>query len=337
MEAGGDPPIESEVPLLAFGQQRTEVTWNHFTEKSDKSGLSMPNGSYWPSGKMLGGSGGVNAMLYVRGNSRDYDRWEEMGNTDWGWKTALKYFMKSEDQQQPSYLSDGNEKFHAAGGPLKVGSFMSVDVMKYIIADAAIELGYKEVLDINGDNYLGFASPGGTVHEGRRFSPAKAFLNPAKNRPNLHIVKRALATKIEIDDKKVAKGVHFVVETPSGQKKLFAKAKKEVIVSAGAVNSPKLLMLSGVGPQKHLQDLNIPLVKNLQVGENLQDHIIVPLFYTYHKSRAAPFDLTQFVSDIFSYILHKVGPFSNLGAVDMFVSSFLTIFFSSNFFLNLVL
>lgn len=319
LEAGGDPPVESVTPLLAFGQQRTKATWNHFTEPSKKSGLSMPKGSYWPSGKMIGGSGSVNAMLYVRGNSRDYDRWEEMGNTGWGWKQCLKYFMKSEDQQQPSLLSGGNEKFHATGGPLKVGSYMSVDPMKYIIAEAAVELGYKELIDTNGETYIGFATPGGTLHQGKRWSPAKAFLVPAKDRPNLKIVKHATATKIEIDENKVAKGVHFVIETPTGKKEMFAKAKKDVIVSSGAVNSAKLLLLSGVGPKQHLADFKIPLVKDLQVGENLQDHIIVPLFYTYHKTRSHPFDVKEFVDTIYSYVMHQVGPFSNLGAVDMIV------------------
>ncbi|XP_063705508.1 glucose dehydrogenase [FAD, quinone]-like [Culicoides brevitarsis] len=317
LEAGGDPPIESEVPLLAFGQQRSKVTWNHYCEKSDKSSLSLPKGSYWPSGKLLGGSSGVNAMLYVRGNSRDYDRWEEMGCTDWGWKTVLKYFMKSEDQQQPSYLQDGNEKFHAAGGPLKVGSFMSADVMKYIVADAAIELGYREVLDINGGSYLGFSTPGGTLHQGKRWSAAKAFLNSAKDRENLNIIKHATATKIEFDDKKRAKGVHFVLETPQGPKKMFVKAKKEVIVASGTVNSAKLLLLSGVGPEKHLKEMQIPVVQDLQVGENLQDHIVIPLFYSYHKTNSLPFDVTQFVSDFFAYVMHRVGPFSHMGALDM--------------------
>lgn len=290
----------------------------------------MPNGSYWPSGKMIGGSGSVNAMLYVRGNSRDYDRWEEMGNPGWGWKTALKYFKKSEDQQQPSFLAGGNEKFHATGGPLKVGSYMSVDPLKYIIAEAAIELGYKEILDTNGETYIGFATPGGTLHEGRRWSPAKAFLNPAKDRPNLHIIKHATATKVEIDENKVSKGVHFVVDTPIGKKEMFAKARKDIIVSSGAVNSAKLLLLSGVGPKEHLEEHKIPLIKDLQVGENLQDHIIVPLFYTYHKTRSHPFDVKEFVDNIYAYVMHQVGPFSCLGAVDMIVN-LLYLYFCTNF------
>uniref|UniRef100_A0A336MWJ3 CSON006487 protein n=1 Tax=Culicoides sonorensis TaxID=179676 RepID=A0A336MWJ3_CULSO len=317
LEAGGDPPIESEVPALCLSQQQTHASWNHFTEPSKTSGLSLPKGNYWPSGKMLGGSGSINAMLYVRGNSRDYDRWEEMGNPTWDWKNVLEYFKKSEDQQQQSYLIDGNEKFHASGGLLKVSSYMSVDPLKYIVAEAAMETGYKEVLDINGDTYIGFSTPGGTLYNGRRWSPAKAFLNSAKNRSNLHIIKNAYAAKVEIDANKITKGVHFVLETPNGQKKMFAKVKKDVIVSSGAVNSAKLLLLSGVGPKKDLKELNIPLIQELQVGENLQDHIIVPLYYTYHKTRSQPLDIKEFVDNIYAYIMHQVGPLSHLGAVDM--------------------
>jgi choline dehydrogenase-like flavoprotein len=291
----------------------TTHTWNYFAEKSTKASKAYKKGSFWPSGKTLGGSSSVNAMLYVRGNRRDYDTWEKDGNPGWGYDNALKYFKKSEGNQVDWIMEHTQGKYHRHGGLLKIDSFNSIETLKTVIYEAAFELDYIEQIDINTDgNHIGFATAQGTLYKGERHSTAKAFLNPIKDRKNLHIIKHALVTELIVNNGAV-EGIRFEV---SGEK-LEAKAKKEVILSAGAVGSPKILMLSGIGKADDLKQLNIPLVKDLPVGYNLQDHVIVMLLFQFHKSSAedhTPQDITE---SLYSFLKHRVGKFSGTGFSDL--------------------
>ncbi|XP_058447538.1 glucose dehydrogenase [FAD, quinone]-like isoform X3 [Malaya genurostris] len=313
LEAGGDPPIESEIPLMLMKTMNTSYVWNYYAEKSKIASKGYKNGSYWPRGKMLGGCSSNNAMLYVRGNSRDYDRWEELGNPTWGWKDVLSYFKKSEDNGA-YHIQEERGAFHGIGGLQKVNSFMSNDMTKLLITEAAAELGYSEIMDVNSDEFIGYCVLQGTIHNGKRYSTAKAFLNTAKNRTNLHIIKNAHVTKINVENGATT-GVTFDI---GENKNIFAKVNKEVILSAGSLNTPQILKLSGIGPKDELEKLNIPVVKNSPfVGENLQDHVIVPIYLSFHKSRPITIALDEFMDSIYSYFKYGLGPLGSIGATDL--------------------
>ncbi|CAH0696827.1 unnamed protein product [Spodoptera exigua] len=267
LEAGGDETEISDVPLLAGYLQLSKLDWQYKTEPSGTSCLAMEGGRCnWPRGKVLGGSSVLNYMLYLRGNRKDYDSWEAMGNKGWGYKDVLYYFKKSEDNKNPSLAQT---PYHSTGGYLTVSEAPYHTPLVSTFIDGGLELGYMN-RDINGENQTGFMEAQGTIRRGSRCSTSKAFLRPAKDRPNLHISMYSHATKVMIDPRtKVAFGVEFV-----RNKMIYRiRARKEVILSAGTVNSAQLLMLSGIGPAEELHKHKIPLIQNLKVGRNLQDHI----------------------------------------------------------------
>ncbi|EAT44638.1 AAEL004027-PA, partial [Aedes aegypti] len=295
LEAGGDPPIESELVPLFFHLQNSTYDWAYTIERSKRACKSMPNGCFWPRGKLLGGSGAINVMVYIRGNRRDYDQWEQLGNVGWGWNNVLEYFKKSENNVNPS-IADSNEgRFHGKGGYL----------------NAAAEAGYPEVLDMNAETHIGFNRLQGTIVNGTRCSPAKAFLSSVKDRPNLHIIKHAYASQVLFNPDKSVSGVKFLI---NGVHELQAIVRKEVVLSGGAINTPQLLMLSGVGREKDLRKLNISTISNLSVGKNLQDHNVVPIYYKVHASTAPPFDLkAEFADHLLEFLTKRTGPISNHG------------------------
>lgn len=298
---------------MFFGIQHTPHVWQ-FKGESDKACLSYKNGCYWPRGKMLGGSHGINAMIYLRGNERDYDEWERLGNPTWGWNDVLKYFKKSESNQNPELVKRENGKYHNSDGMLIVDSYHDIEEIKQIYLSAANELGYKFVDDFNSGNLVGYAFVQGTVQKGRRQSVAKTFLIPAKERPNLHIIKHAHVKKVVINDEGMATGVEF---TYNGTNEFTVHSKKEVVLSGGSISSPQLLLLSGVGPESHLKAHGIAVKKDLPVGHNLQDHLIVPVFYQFHESTAQAPTLEEILDIIYMYAIHKSGPLASVGAIDL--------------------
>lgn len=252
-------------------------------------------------------------MLYVRGNRRDYDHWEELGNSGWGYDQALKYFKRSEGNQVDWIMEMTQGKYHRHGGPLKIDLFNSIENTKTVIYEAAFELDYVEQMDINTDgNHIGFATAQGTLFQGERHSAAKAFLAPIKGRKNLHVIKHALVTELIIE-KDIVKGVKFEVNG----KTVEALAKKEVILSAGAVGSPKILMLSGIGKAEDLKKFSIPLVKDLPVGYNLQDHVFAVITFQFHKSTAKDQTGEDIAHPMFSFLQHRVGKFCGTGHTDL--------------------
>lgn len=209
-------------------------------------------------------------MVHIRGNDKDFNEWEAAGNKGWGWNDVLKYFKKSEGMRVKEIVeSDKDGKYHNTEGPLKVDSFHNREPIRDVVLKGGEELGYPTLIDINADKYIGLTVTTGTLDGNRRCTTAKAFLNPAKDRPNLYVIKHGHVTKVNIDQNKRATGVEFIVDNT----KLNAKAKKEVILSAGSVNTPQLLMLSGIGPKKHLKEIGIKVVADLPVGKNLQGKI----------------------------------------------------------------
>ncbi|XP_055309378.1 glucose dehydrogenase [FAD, quinone]-like [Sitodiplosis mosellana] len=310
LEAGGDPPIESEVPSLYEAIQKTQSDWEFYAE-SDSACLAQQHGCFWPRGKTLGGSSATNAMFYVRGTERDYNRWAELGNPTWDWEHALKYMKRSEANQNPDFVKYRNGKFHGDKGPLAVDFYGELHPMSKILIEAAQEHGIKFVDDINADDTLGYVNAQATVSNGRRQSTAKAYLVPAKNRSNLHIVKHAHVQKILINEENVATGVEFLYKD---EQLLRATNKKEVILSAGAVSSPPILMLSGVGPKEHLEKHNIKVKQDAPVGKNLLDHISTAIHFQFHRSSPTKVSPTDALDAIYNLAIHNKGPLTSLGA-----------------------
>lgn len=268
LEAGGDETITSEVPMAYSTLQLTALDWQFRTEPSNNYCLGMcQNRCNWPRGKVLGGSSVLNAMLYIRGNKRDYDEWAEMGNTGWDYESVLPYFKKSEDMRIHEYK---DSPYHGTGGHLTVEWFKyQSPISKYFIKTGQ-EMGYENI-DVNGPSQTGFTFSHGTLRDGLRCSTAKGFLRSASKRKNLHISTHSNVDKILIGETSMtAYGVQFRRE--GRLYKVFANY--EVILSAGAIQSPQLLMLSGIGPKEHLQEKNISVIRDIPaVGSNLQDHV----------------------------------------------------------------
>ncbi|XP_035775487.1 glucose dehydrogenase [FAD, quinone]-like isoform X3 [Anopheles albimanus] len=321
LEAGGDPPMESEIPVMLGFLQNSPVDWvYHATSRNDRAcRASGAKGCFWPRGKMLGGCGASNAMVYMRGNARDYDSWEARGNSGWGWSSVLPYFIKSEDNQDARIASDS--RFHGVGGYLTVATASDrTDAVLRLMTEAVQEAGYQRLEDFNADTHIGFGLMQRTIRNGTRCSPAKAFLVPVKDRPNLHVIKHAQATRIVFDDSR--RSVVSVEMLINGSDHLSVPVRREAILSAGAINTPQLLLLSGVGPKDDLQALNIPLVADLPVGRRMQDHLTVPIFYRIRPLQTATTNdddpHLEMMTDAFEYLMRHSGPLASRG-IDGFV------------------
>lgn len=219
----------------------------------------------WPKGRGFGGTSLLNFMIYTRGHRRDYDGWAAMGNYGWSYDEILPYFKKAENINIPSLM---NSPYHGHGGNIDVeSSSYETKLLSAFIATGK-SWGYAEN-DPNGKSQLGFSKAQATIRNGKRCSAAKGYLNPITHRSNLHISSKSRVTKIIIDpNTKTAVAVEFM----KAKKRYVIRARKEIILSAGTIASPQLLMLSGVGPRKHLEKFGIPVIQDLRVGYNLQDH-----------------------------------------------------------------
>ena len=314
LEAGGpDKKDEIHIPAAYPKLQLSDVDWSYTTIPQKHSSEALhAHRSAWPRGKVLGGTSSINAMVYTRGNRADYDEWEEMGAKGWSYEDVLPYFKKSED-----YRSDGDEGYHGKGGPLNVEKATFVTPVARAFVAAAKERGYPEV-DYNGQSQVGFSLTQQTVKNGKRHSTATAFLHPVRERQNLYVVTGKSVKRLAFDGtSNVVSGV-YVVDTKrykTEEEGELIRARKEVILSAGAVESPHILMVSGIGPAEHLNAFRIPLRVDLPVGKNLQDHLMVPIPFeledlpvdadvTFHKG------MQQSFSYFLQYLLFNSGPFS---------------------------
>ncbi|MBW4596320.1 MAG: GMC family oxidoreductase N-terminal domain-containing protein [Brasilonema angustatum HA4187-MV1] len=263
LEAGNPPNLpEHEVPLGWIKLWGSEMDWAYFTEEEPHlNGRKI----YCPRGKVLGGSSSINAMIYIRGNRHDYDRWQELGNPGWSYQDILPYFKKSENQQW------GASEFHGVDGELSVSDPIAPAVTSQRFVEAAVALGYERNLDFNAEQQEGAGLYQLTIKDGKRHSAAAAFLVPILDRPNLTVTTGALVTRLLFEGTRTV-GVEYIHQGTIHQ----SFVNQEVILSAGAFDSPKLLMLSGIGNAEHLRALDIPVVVNLpSVGQNLQDHLHV--------------------------------------------------------------
>ncbi|XP_022186318.2 glucose dehydrogenase [FAD, quinone] [Nilaparvata lugens] len=268
LEAGREENYLMDIPLVANMLQFSDANWKYKTIPSKNYCQGMVNHQCnIPRGKVMGGSSVLNYMIYTRGHRLDYDQWASAGNRGWGYDEVLHYFMKSEDMQIPGIMND--KEHHSRGGYLTITHPPFRTKLARAFVKAGVELGNDEV-DYNGATQTGFSYLQVTMRNGSRWSTSRAFLHPISYRKNLHIKKRSQVTKILIDSNtKRAYGVEYI----RNNRKYIVTARKEVILSAGAINSPQLLMVSGVGPAQHLKNLGINVIKDLPVGYNLQDHV----------------------------------------------------------------
>ncbi|XP_057669061.1 glucose dehydrogenase [FAD, quinone]-like isoform X1 [Diorhabda carinulata] len=270
LEAGPDEVVFTDLPIMFPVLQLTPFDWQYRTEPGENYCLGFHDKRCnWPRGRILGGSSVLNAMLYVRGNKKDYDRYRDLGNVGWSYEDVLPYFKKSENMTIPEFR---NDKYHGKNGYLTIEHFRYFSKLVDWFLNAAQELGY-EVRDINGEQQTGFTLAHGTLRDGLRCSTAKGFIRPIAKRTNLHVSLHSMVEKILINEEtKQAYGVEF---SKFGTKRTVHVAK-EVILSAGAIGSPHLLMLSGIGPKQHLEDIGIKVTHHSPgVGQNLQDHVSI--------------------------------------------------------------
>ncbi len=273
LEAGGaDRSPWIRVPI---GYARTfhDPRYNWMYEAQPDPGLDNRR-AFWPRGKVLGGSSSINAMIYVRGQPADFDDWQAAGNPGWSWLEVLPWFKKLEDHAW------GASEYHGAGGPVHVSDVAaSVHPLCATFIDACAALGIARTRDFNGAQAEGAGLWQVSIKDGVRVSSATAYLHPARRRPNLRVLLRAQATRVLFDGRR-ASGIEYL----RGGVRQTVRARREVLLAGGAVNSPQLLELSGVGAGSLLQGFGIPVVVDSPaVGRGLQDHLAVSYFY---RSRA---------------------------------------------------
>jgi choline dehydrogenase len=264
LEAGPrDTNLWIHVPL-GYGRLFKEKTVNWMYQTEPEPGLDGRT-VFQPRGKVLGGSSSINGLLYVRGQHEDYDRWRQRGNSGWGYDDVLPYFKKAENQQR------GADDFHGVGGPLPVSDLIHTDPLSSAFVAAAAETGLPVNPDFNGASQEGAGFFQTTTRFGRRASTAVAYLRPAKGRNKLHIETGTLAQRIVFDGRRAV-----AVEFRKAGALRTARARKEILVSSGAYNSPQLLQLSGVGPAELLRRHGLDVVLDAPgVGQDLQDHMQV--------------------------------------------------------------
>jgi choline dehydrogenase len=254
---------------------------------------------FWPRGKMLGGSSSMNAMIYTRGNRGDYDGWRDLGNGGWSFSDVLPYFKRSEHQER------GVSEYHGVDGPLNVADLRSLNPLSHAFVAAGREVGLPYNHDFNGPRQDGVGFFQVTQKRGRRHSTATAFLQPACNRGKLTVRTRTYVSRLLIDDARVT----GVLAVEAGQAQCIY-VNREVVLCAGVVNSPQLLLLSGIGPADQLKAMGIPVVIDLPgVGDNLQDHLVAGVAYT--CTQPVTMMGVGTIEEILRYLLFKAGPLTS--------------------------
>lgn len=270
LEAGGsDRNLLLDMPLAFTSLRDSRFDWGYSTDPEPfASDRNVPAAR----GRVFGGSSSTNGMMYSRGHPRDYDQWRQMGAEGWAYDDVLPYFKKSERNWR------GEGPAHGGSGPLNVVPYTSREPISKAIRDTARALNYRVLEDFEAGDPEGFSLPDRTVHRGRRASASRAFLDPARRRPNLKIVGNAHVTRIVIE-KGRATGVEYLKD----ERTVTAQAG-EIVLCGGAYASPQILMLSGIGPADHLREVGVPVVLDLpEVGSGLQEHPLAPIAFSLRK------------------------------------------------------
>ena len=270
LEAGRAAPLASSIPANWVTMFNTEADWGYHTVPQEGcKGRRI----YWPRGRMVGGSGALNAMIYMRGLQSDYDGWAEGGATGWAWRDVFPAFLASENNPR-----HGNSPFHNVGGPLTISDVPYVDPTERLWIEAARAAGLPFNDDFNGATQEGVGLFQLTVKDGERFGTGKAFLHPAQQRENLTLRSGVLTIRVLVEHGR-ATGVEFL----ENGRLHTAHASSEVVLSSGSIGSAQLLLLSGIGPADELRRVGVDVVHDLPgVGKALQDHINIPITFATH-------------------------------------------------------
>ncbi|XP_077275111.1 glucose dehydrogenase [FAD, quinone]-like [Temnothorax americanus] len=310
VEAGPDEPVGMQIPSNLQLYLNTELDWKYKTTNESYACLKTNGSCSWPRGKNLGGCTGHHGMAYHRGHEKDYARWVEMGNEGWSWNEVLPYFFKSEDNKE---IGRVRAQDHGTGGPMTVERFPWQPQFAWDIMSAAKEVGLGTTEDLVGENIKGFTVAQTISNNGVRISTARAFLWPHRNRKNLHVALNAMATKVntkKILSKVKADGITFIMNG----RRYNVRARKEVILAAGTINSPQLLLLSGIGPKSHLKSVGIrPVVDLPGVGENLHNHQSFGVDFTLSETNTNELNINS--AD--TYFYNQTGPMSSTGLAQL--------------------
>ncbi len=315
IEAG--PPDKSpfiHMPAGIIPVIRSDTyNWKYWTAPEPQMGNRA---MFWPRGRTLGGSSSINAMCYVRGHAWDYDHWAELGCAGWGYQDVLPVFRQMENFEPANGAPDA---YHGVGGPLNVAAHRYLNPLMKAFVTAAQEAGHTFNPDFNGVQQEGVGYYHVMQKGGQRCSNAKAYLEPARARDNLTILTDAHVVGLRFEGRRA---VGVSLNSAPGE----ITARREVILAAGAIGSPQLLLLSGVGPARHLQEIGIPLVQdNAGVGENLQDHLDIVVSVkerTHHAVSLNPLGLPRSIRSLWQYATKKQGEMtSNFAQAGGFIKS----------------
>ncbi|XP_046972436.1 glucose dehydrogenase [FAD, quinone]-like [Vanessa cardui] len=315
LEAGPEEPDVTMIPGLPIILQKSNIDWDFRTQPDNMICRgAVDHRCSWPRGKTMGGTSAINYMVYMRGNQLDYDGWAEIGNPGWSYNEVLPYFRKSENNRN----REANDTVHhGVGGPLNVERFPYTDENTLMLVEAFLEKGLP-LKDLTLPDNLGVNLAQSTSLNGRRFSANAAFIRPVRNvRPNLDIIVNAFVTKVIIDpNSNTAQGVTYYKNGVY----VNVYAKREVIISGGTISSPKILMLSGIGPKQQLQSRGITVVADLKVGENLQEHATTHgLSIAFSNKTSTAINPSQLFNEIINYRKQDIfndGPLATTSAVN---------------------
>ncbi|XP_058809565.1 glucose dehydrogenase [FAD, quinone]-like [Phymastichus coffea] len=310
LETGDEEPAITGIPGLWPILRTSSITYGYTSQPEPViCSADKDRSCSLVRGKVMGGSSSINDMVYSRGNKQDFDDWQNLGNEGWSFDSVLKYFKKSEDIRIP----DADLKYHATGGYVKVEEFPYINKYSDVIISAWKELGLNEI-DYNTGFQIGTAKQQYTSIRGSRLSSNGAFLRPIRGRrPNLTVSPNSRVTRIIIDPvTRTATGVEYLDLKTNKMKKV--KVSKEVILSAGAFDSPKLLMLSGIGPADHLREANIDIIQDAPVGRNLHEHtIVLPFTFDLKNESKTMFNLPRIQNDLMYWMSTHEGRLAATG------------------------
>ena len=282
---------------MLFGIRSKRLDWHFRTVPQKNCG---DRSIFWPRGRTLGGSSSINAMCYVRGNSYDYDQWASLGCDGWAYKDIFPYFKKIEN------FEPGENKYHGVGGPMNVATHLYLNPLMKAFVEAGKQAGYPIVEDYNAETQEGIGYFYVSEKKGQRYSNARGYLHPIESRKNLTVLTNAYATKILFENKR-AIGVSYMCD----KKVVDIFASKEIILSAGSIGTPQLLLLSGVGPRMEIEKHGISMIHELiGVGENLQDHLdihITCLDKTHTSMSFKPSYLWRLMVGVYEYVFRHRG------------------------------
>ena len=311
LEAGGrdlNPLIHMPAGIARL-VDNPRINWHYYTDPEPQL---QHRRLYWPRGKVLGGSSSINAMCYVRGQPHDFDAWAQAGNPGWSYAEVLQFFRRAERQQH------GTSQFHGGAGPLAVEDLREHNPLTDIFVAAGRAVGLRHNLDFNGASQEGIGYYQVTQDAGRRCSSAVAYLRPVRARSNLTIATRCMVHRLLFE-----RGRAIAVEYVHRGRRQVARCDGEILLCAGAINTPQLLLLSGVGPASHLEEIGVPVQLDLPgVGANLQDHLDVCTLYKSTQPLSYDFGLLDEARVALRYWLHRRGPgVSNIAEAGGFICS----------------